>query len=122
MVAELAVGVGPGLIVAGGFSLEAEGLAAVTIRLEPKAAICFLSLKQGDIVQVTLPGQRGPGGVLATEPAKALSPVRAENPVHRSDQQICSPCRPPVMIIDHVPAVHVPPVHAASSVAAAVPA
>ena len=32
-------------------------------------------------------------------------PVSAENPVHRSDQQGCSPCRPPVMIIDHVPAV-----------------
>jgi hypothetical protein len=47
-------------------------------------------------------------------------PVRAENPVHGSDQEGCSPCRPPVMIIDHVPAVHVPPVHAASSVAAAI--
>jgi hypothetical protein len=48
--------------------------------------------------------------------------VRAENPVHRSDQQGCSPCRPSVMIIDHVPEVHVPPDHAASSVAAAIPA
>jgi hypothetical protein len=49
-------------------------------------------------------------------------PVRAENPVHGSDQQVCSPGARPVMIIDHVPAVRVPPDHAASSVAAAVPA
>jgi len=33
--------------------------------------------------------------------------VRAENLVHSSDQQICSRCRPAVMIIGHVPTVHV---------------
>src|ERR1035441_7415925 len=49
-------------------------------------------------------------------------PVRAENLVHSSDQQGCSPCRPAVMIIGHVPAVHVPPDHAAGCVAAARPA
>ena len=48
--------------------------------------------------------------------------VRAENLVRSSDQQSCSPCRPAVMIIDHVPAVHVPTDHAASCVAAARPA
>ena len=48
--------------------------------------------------------------------------VRAENPVHGSDQQICWPGARPLMIIDHGPAVRVPPDHAASSVAAAVPA
>ena len=40
--------------------------------------------------------------------------VRAENPVHSSDQQVCSPGARPVMIIDHVPAVRVPSCHAAS--------
>ena len=45
--------------------------------------------------------------------------VRAENLVHGSDQQSCSPSHPAVMIIDHVPAVHVPPDHAAKGVAAA---
>src|ERR1039457_4961946 len=48
--------------------------------------------------------------------------VRAENPVHGSDQHVCSPGARPVMIIDHVHAVRVPPDHAASSVAAAIPA
>jgi hypothetical protein len=47
--------------------------------------------------------------------------VRAENPVHGSDQQVCSPGARPVMIIDHVHAVRVPPDHATSRVAAAVP-
>jgi hypothetical protein len=52
----------------------------------------------------------------------ASGPVRAENLVRSSDQQSCSPCRPAVMIIDHVPTVHVPTDHAASCVAAARPA
>ncbi len=38
----------------GTFSLDAGGLDSITIRLEPKAATHFLSLKKGDIVQVTL--------------------------------------------------------------------
>ena len=38
--------------------------------------------------------------------------VRAENLVHGSDQQGCSPGRPAVMITDHVPAVRVSPDHA----------
>jgi hypothetical protein len=29
--------------------------------------------------------------------------VRAENRIHGSDQQSCSPGTPPVMITDHVP-------------------
>ena len=49
-------------------------------------------------------------------------PVRAENRVHGSDQQSCSPSRPAVMITDHVPAVRVPRDHATIRVAAAVPA
>jgi hypothetical protein len=49
-------------------------------------------------------------------------PVRAENLVHGSGQQSCSPCRPAAMITGHVPAVHVPPDHAANRVAAARPA
>ena len=48
--------------------------------------------------------------------------VCAENVVHGSEQQGCSPRRPTVMITDHVPAVRVPPVYAGRSVAAAVPA
>jgi hypothetical protein len=49
-------------------------------------------------------------------------PVRAENRIHGSDQQSCSPGAPPAMITDHVPAVPVPPDHSASRMAAAVPA
>lgn len=37
----------------GEFTLEAEGLDSVQIRLDAKSAIHFLSLKAGDIVQVT---------------------------------------------------------------------
>jgi hypothetical protein len=33
------------------------------------------------------------------------NPMRAENPVHGSDQQLCSPGARPLMIVDHVPAV-----------------
>src|ERR1039457_6957146 len=42
--------------------------------------------------------------------------------IHGSDQQSCSPGTSPVMITVHVPAVRVPADHAASRVAAAVPA
>jgi hypothetical protein len=48
--------------------------------------------------------------------------VRAENRIHASDQQSCSPGALPVMITGHVPAVRVPPDYAASRGAAAVPA
>src|SRR4029450_11878144 len=48
--------------------------------------------------------------------------VRAENPVHSSDQRVCSPGRPAVMITDHVPAVRLPPDHAGDLMAATVPA
>jgi hypothetical protein len=47
--------------------------------------------------------------------------VRAENLVHGSDQHGCSPGRPTVMIIDHVPAVRIPPDHMGCPVATAVP-
>jgi ribosomal protein S27AE len=40
-------------------------------------------------------------------PGPRLDCVRAENPVHGSDQQSCPACRPAVMIADHVPAVRV---------------
>ena len=44
----------------GEFTLEAEGLDAVKIRLDAKSVMHFLSLKAGDIVQVTLaPGNVG---------------------------------------------------------------
>ena len=57
---------------------------------------------------------------------EALAPtitqiVRAENPIHGSDQQSCPPGAPPVMITGHVPAVRLPPDHADDLVAAAVP-
>ena len=48
--------------------------------------------------------------------------MRAENLIHGSDQHSCPPSALPVMITDHVPVVHVPPDHATSSGAAAVPA
>jgi hypothetical protein len=48
--------------------------------------------------------------------------VRAENRIHGSDQQSCPPGTSPVVITHHVPAVRVPPDHATSRVAAAVPA
>jgi len=51
-----------------------------------------------------------------------LELLRAENRIHGSDQQGCSPGALPVMITDHVPAVGVSPAHATSRVAAAVPA
>jgi hypothetical protein len=44
----------------GEFTLEAESLDPVRIRLDAKSAVHFLSLKAGDIVQVTLaPGNAG---------------------------------------------------------------
>ena len=70
------------------------------------------------------PGDRVPAGrprAAADRPVD-VGPVRAENLVHGSDQQSCSPSHPAVMITGHVPAVHVPPDHAASRVAAARPA
>src|SRR5450755_744853 len=51
-----------------------------------------------------------------------VQPVRAENLIHGSDQHSCSSGALPVMLTGHVPAVHLPPDHAASRVAAAVPA
>src|ERR1019366_6063721 len=51
-----------------------------------------------------------------------VSPVRAENPVHGSDQQACHPRRLAVMITGHVPAVRFPPDHTDRHMAAAVPA
>jgi transcriptional regulator with XRE-family HTH domain len=48
--------------------------------------------------------------------------VRAENPVHGSDQQSCASRRLAVMITDHVPAVRLPPDHAGGRMAAAVAA
>ena len=48
--------------------------------------------------------------------------VRAENRIHGSDQQSCSPDAPPVMITGHVSAVRLPSHHAGDHVAAAIPA
>ncbi len=55
-------------------------------------------------------------------PSGILRPVSAENPIHGCEQQSCGVGDPAVMITCHVPAVRVPPDHAASRVAAAVPA
>jgi hypothetical protein len=38
----------------GGFTIEADGRATVHVNVEPDTALRFLSLKNGDIVQVTL--------------------------------------------------------------------
>ena len=65
--------------------------------------------------------QPGRSHCAPTPPGQQL-PVRAENPVHGSDQQICSPGARPLMIIDHGPAVRLPPDHAGRRMAAAVPA
>jgi hypothetical protein len=48
--------------------------------------------------------------------------VRAENPVHGSDQQACHPSRLAVMITGHVSTVCLSPGHAGRHMAAAVPA
>ena len=62
------------------------------------------------------------GPVLPGADGAAHRPVRAENLVHGSDQQGCSPGSSAVRIIDHVPTVRVPPDHARRRVAAAVAA
>jgi hypothetical protein len=48
--------------------------------------------------------------------------VRAENPIHGSDQQSCPPGASAVMITYHVPEVRLPIDHAGRRVAPAVPA
>ncbi len=50
------------------------------------------------------------------------APVRAENPVHGSEQQSCAARRPAVVITDHVAAVRLRPDHAGGLMAAAVAA
>ena len=55
-------------------------------------------------------------------PHRSLDGVRAENRIHCSDQQVCPPGAPPVMITDHVYSVRLPPDHTARLMAAAVPA
>src|ERR1039458_1115904 len=54
--------------------------------------------------------------------AAAPDGVRAENPIHGSDQQSCPPSAPAVMITHHVPEVRLPVDHARRRVAPAVPA
>jgi hypothetical protein len=51
-----------------------------------------------------------------------LAVVRAENFVRSCDQQSCPLCRPAMMITGHVPAVRLPPDHAADLMAAVVSA
>jgi hypothetical protein len=60
--------------------------------------------------------------VTITRVNSAGNAVRAENPVHGSDQQSCLPGVPPVMITGHVPAVRLPPDHADDLMVAAVAA
>jgi hypothetical protein len=101
-----------------------------------------LSVEQAQALVIAAKGTRLEAYVLLslmtgirTEEARALtwqhvdlygdpdaSPVRAENPVHGSDQQGCLPSRLTVTINGHVPAVRFPPHHAGGRVAAAVPA
>jgi hypothetical protein len=57
-----------------------------------------------------------------TNAHRGYDTVRAENPVHGSDQQSCASRRLAVMITDHVPAVRLPPDHAGGRMAAAVAA
>jgi len=64
-----------------------------------------VALRRHRVVTTLLVGEMPPG--LA---------VRAENRIHGSDQQSCSPGTRLVMITDHVPAVRVPSDHAASRV------
>src|ERR1019366_8249813 len=54
--------------------------------------------------------------------AAAPDGVRAENPIHGSDQQSCPPSAPAVMITHHVPEVRLPVDHAGRRVAPALPA
>jgi hypothetical protein len=48
--------------------------------------------------------------------------VRADNLVHRCDQQVCARCCPTVMLSDHVHAVRLPLDHARFLLGAALPA
>ena len=67
----------------------------------------------------------GPGGHLGAatgSSAAGLHPVRAENPIHGSDQQSCPPGAPAVKITHHVPEVRLPVDHAGRRMAPAVPA
>src|SRR5580692_5052454 len=69
------------------------------------------------------PGARTAQHVPGLRPsAETNDLVRAENPVHGSDQQACHPSRLTVMITGHVPTVRLPPDHADRHMAAAVPA
>src|ERR1035438_7741019 len=72
------------------------------------------------------PGARRPGpAVWASAPPQddhpcvLRGPVRAENLVRSCDQRSCPHYRPAMMITGHVPAVRLPPDHAADLVAAA---
>ena len=58
----------------------------------------------------------------ASEAKTRPRPVRVENRIHGSDQHSCLPGALPVMITGHVLPVGVPPDHAGSRVAAAIPA
>jgi hypothetical protein len=53
---------------------------------------------------------------------EGLDTVRAENPIHGSDQQSCPPGAPAVIVTHHVPEVRLPVDHAGRRVAPAVPA
>ena len=64
----------------------------------------------------------GPALIIGEPCASGPRPVRAENLVHRCDQQSCPPCRPAVMITGHVPAVRLPPDHEDGLLVAVVPA
>ncbi len=66
-------------------------------------------------------GVRHEGGASPGQ-APVRNVVRAENRIHGSDQQSCSPDAPSVMIVGHVPAVRLSSHHAGGHGAAAVPA
>src|ERR1022692_703148 len=101
--------------------------------LVPRAAYQGRGRRLGDSVAPlgSLPRRRPQFGSVARWPralplraragVRDLGPVRAENLVHGSDKHGCSPGRPTVMIIDHVPAVRIPPDHMGCPVATAVP-
>ena len=111
------VSYGLGLLVNAGWrghNGSLPGYESVTVYLPAEDTTMVLLLTTDTLVG---PSAEEPSSVLGTAitsiatpghvygQLRQLRPMRAENPVHGSDQQVCSPGVRPVMIIDHVPAV-----------------
>ena len=120
----MAVAVLPdGRVVTGGF----DGQVLLWDPANPAAGAVGLGFTNRRVLAVALlPDGRAvtsgtDGRVLVWNPANPGA-VRAENRIHGSDQQSCSPDALPVMITGHVSAVGLPSHHAGDHVAAAIPA